>query len=238
MENITYKPYKRNLNQWNHIKGKEREDMGRVIITIEVGEKRTLDKKTKETTTESVTEEIYLDILKSVMIDKLSYKTMLYPSNNPALVISYDGRLVIHNDKVNMYVQELMKILPLYNKKVLILALKDFVLNENIGEKYSQALKKLTENINKKLERNYPPALIGMVLKEYICDELREPPFNKEDEDLQYADYKELMEKAAQVLSYRMQNQSDEISEQIEYDLKEELFYRFIQGNLKMGESI
>ena len=168
------KPYKKNMKTWNHIKGKDRTDYGRLIVNIEIGEKRIINDSDDVVKTIPLCEDIYIDILKGIMYEKNLYQTYLTLGCTPNMVISYNGRIIVHNDKINDYIQIVTDILEEYDLGKLCDCLKSFILNENAKNKYENDLKKLTDSINKKCKKYiFSSAFIGLVLKEYIIEDMR-----------------------------------------------------------------
>lgn len=224
---VVYKPIKKGLETWSNMPDKTRhDDMGRVIVNIEIGVKQIISSG-KICSVESMCEDMYIDILKGLVVDKLSYMTYVNLASEPKITISYDGRLVIHNDKISGYVEDIMTVLNDIEDSIKYDALVDFVLNENVGNKYGEAFRRLVNVMQKKCKKEYASALIGLVLKEYICEDCRSIE-GDEAEEIHYMSYEDLLMKTGQIMKNRNAG-GDKESEKI---IKEELLYRFLQGDL------
>lgn len=230
-QHIIYKPYKKSLKTWNNMKDKTREEpMGRKILNIEIGKKVYVDEDTGIIKSEeSICEDIYIDILRGVMTGGSIYKTVTTPASEPCMVISCDGRLVIHNDKISSYFDKIISFFEHADKYTMAEALTEYVINESIQEKFGPSLKKLTSDINKKYNSKFPPELVAMVLKEYILEDFREEQeSSSEENEFRYMAYEDLMRYATESLKDILlgkKNKNEDF-------LKDELFYRFITGNL------
>lgn len=229
MESAVYKPYKRKPTEWGIIPDAEREENGRKVKCVEVGKKLIPNEEDPENPEEEyLYEDIYDNIINGIFITKQSYEVHMTISCEPKMVITYDGELVLHNDKIGGYVDQILKVVSCLKKDIAIKAMIDFTLNREANEKFSQNLKKITEAINKNIGSNFPTELCGYVLKQYICENQRQ--MTKEQEELHYySSYEDLLDMSGNVLAGRYSGNRDEKKEN---DLKEEIFYRFLNGNL------
>lgn len=230
MGKVVLKPYKRKMSTWNYDEDKSRveEDSNRYILSVQIGEKLTIDEETNEKVeTEQLAEEIYLDTLQGIFLNQQGYEVTVTLGYEPQIVIAYEGRLVMHNDKIPLYEEQVMDKLKKTKISPIVQALINFVSNENYGEKYSDLLRHVQNAINDACKTNYPPEFIAYVIKDYICEVKRELV----DEQMEFTcmTYEELLQEAGAILIANIQGNKDE---QREKYILEELFYRFIQGNL------
>lgn len=224
MGTIVYKPYKRKLNQWKCLSENIRTDKcGREIVPVEIGKTLYMngEKIEKE---EEILEDIYLDIVTGIFANRDSYHTTICLGYEPQIVVSYEGALVIHNDKMSGYVDKILKILDKveYSEKVKVLV--HAVEHEVKGNKYTTDMKKLQDYIKKESGISFSPELIGYVLKENLCENR---VMTDKQEELHWMAYEELLEKAGTVLAARDKGKA---GSRFEYDVMNELLYRFIGG--------
>lgn len=229
MEKVIYKPYKRKLSSWNYDEDKSRieEDSNRYIISVQIGEKQIVDEETGEKiSSEELVEEIYLDSLQGIFLNNQGYDVTVTLGYEPKIVIAFEGRLVMHNDKIPVYEDQVMKMLKKTKIAPIVQALVDFIITENCGEKYSELLRHVQKAINDACKTNYPPEFIAHVIKDYIGEVKRDIS----DEQMEYVcmTYDELLKVAGEVLIAKHQGKEDPREEY----LNDELFYRFLQGNL------
>lgn len=229
MENIVYKPYKKKLSAWKYEKDKQRQsEDGRTIMCVEVGKKQYIDSETNEIVREEFEEEeIYYDILKGLFTNTVSYTTKVSLGHNPRLIITYEGCLVRHNDKVAGYVEDVKSALKKINKRTLFKCLFNVVMNEKEGDKYSTDFKNMCAKVNEICKNEYPQEMIALVMKEYLT-ESREG-MDKTLEKAHGMEYRDLMTVALKVMVTR----GTEIDvTKYEDALKEELLYRFLLGEI------
>lgn len=229
MENIVYKPFKKKLSSWNYIKENQRQAAdGRTIMCIEIGKKQYIDPGNKEVIREEFEqEEVYYDILKGLFKNTVSYSTKVALGHEPKLIVSYEGSLVKHNDKIAGYVEDIKKVLPKIEKRVLFKCLFNVVMNEKEGDKYSTESKELSAKVNKMCGADYPSELIAYVLKEYLSETRGE--MDNIQEKTHFMEYRELMTLALKVMVTR--GAKDDVKK-YEDVLKEELLYRFLLGEI------
>lgn len=224
-KHIVLKPYKRSLQDWKNNPDDSREEDGKVIFRVDIGKKLVMDEEKKTVVSENaLAEDIYLNILQDIFSQNSSYRVVATLGYEPQLVISYDGRLVAHNDKIDGYVAMVMEALKKSKYEADIKVLINYVLNETVGAKYSSTLKRLQTGINTMCKTNFPPEFIGLVVKNYICDYKRSAD---ESNEYPYMDYESLMEEAGKVMV-----SINKGALTIENKLVEELLYRFVQGTL------
>lgn len=228
MEYAVYKPYKKRRDTWNSVTDRQKDVDGRKLLCIEIGKKQILDEETQALIKEEyLYEYVFLDILRALFIRGNSYRTKITVGYEPKLVISYDGRLVIHNDRISEYVISIMHAMAMIDEELEVRALVNAVLNEKCGERYSADFHKLINRVNECCAANFPPDLIYLVLKEHLCESKR--VLGRTQEKIHYMSYENLLAVAAKVLINRGKKAPNRSEEN---DLKEELFYRFIQGEL------
>lgn len=226
-DKIVFKPYKRKLNTWINMDEREDEETGRVIFHVAIGEKQ-IQKEENKTETEELAEDIYMDILQNFFLNRSGYNLSITLPCEPKIVLSYDGRLVYHNDKIQKYEEQVISLLRKMKINPAVQAMVNYVANENSGEKYSDTLRRIQKNVNQYLDTNFPPEFIALVLKNYICEDKRDMP----EKAMEYScmDYQELLEKAGNIIIHR---DKQEENEEEAYVL-DELLYRFLQGSLVM----
>lgn len=233
-ESIILKPYKRNVAIWKNVPDSERKDDERSILRVEIGQMVTVDDQTKEVIREKpIQEDVYLDILQGLFSGQ-SYTAVATLGYEPQMIITYEGRLVIHNDYIPNYVRQVKKIFGKVKYSAGVKAMLNYVANVNSGEKYTAYLKKLQEWINEKCKANYPPEFVALALKEYICDDCRD--VTEEEMEYGYLTYEELLKEAGNVLINReaekQEKETDKGAALKEKYILNELLYRFVQGNL------
>lgn len=225
-ENVVFKPYKKHPEEWNVIPEQTRDDNGRKINCIEVG--RTLTMNEEEVKEEDyLYEDIYENIISGIFVSKQAYSVEMTVSSEPKLIITYDDELVMHNDKISAYVNQILEYMPSLTNDMLIAALVEFNINRNAEQKFGAKLKKITADINKQYDTNYPVELIGYVLRQYFCEDKRN--LEGQQEELHYyASYEELCQMVGKLFLAKSNNQTYAR----EKDLTEEILYRFIEGKL------
>ena len=135
MEYLVYKPYKRKLKTWNNVKDRQREENGRIILCVEIGKKLFVDDETQRVIHEEfVCEDIYMDIATGLFQRSSSYGTKITLGYEPQIVVSYEGSLVIHNDKISGYVEDIMNVLQKTDYSLKVNAMVNGILNEKIEE--------------------------------------------------------------------------------------------------------
>lgn len=226
-EKIVFKPYKRKLNTWINMDEREDPGTGRVIFHVAIGEK-VIEKEDQKKDKEELAEDIYMDILQNFFLNRSGYNLSITLPCEPKIVLSYDGRLVYHNDKIQKYEEQVITLLRKLKIDPAVQAMVNYVANENNGEKYSSQLRKIQKNVNQYLDTNYPPEFIALVLKNYICEDKRD--ISDKAMDFSCMDYEELLEKAGEIIIHREKQEENED----EAYVLDELLYRFLQGSLVM----
>lgn len=231
MGNIVYKPYKRKLNQWKCLSENIRTDKcGREIVSVEIGKKLYMDDKCIEVEKEEeILEDIYFDIVTGIFANRDSYHTTICLGYEPQIVVSFKGTLVIHNDKMSGYVDKILKVLDKVDYPEKVQVLVHTVEHEVKGNKYTSNMKKLQEYIKTESGISFSPELIGYVLKENLCESR---VMTEKQEELHWMSYEELLEKSGIVLTTR---DKGKFGSRFEYDVMNELLYRFISGQLYEG---
>lgn len=227
MHSFVYKPFKKSVSDWKLNKVYQSEN--REIASVGIGKCIVMDDNTGEMIEEKIIyEDIYKDVMQGFFTDTKFYKTYIVLGCEPAIVISYDGRLILHNDKMKGYSQSIQKALEKIDPELIGSALIGFVRNEAIGEKYNDKIRELTKSINQIEKAKFPLEMVGLMLKEYYCEEKRK--FGPIDDVIHYMTYPELLEQAAEVLAGRISGNGNKENEKA---LMDELFYRFLEGSLK-----
>jgi len=217
----TYKPYKQKASEWSSDPEKARAAAnGREMMYVGIGSCIHHD----DNTTEEIFEYIYRDILLGIFKNDKSYKLKMTLGHTPNIVITYDGLLVIHNDILLKEVEKIKEAILTLPKELIANCIANSVLNQMGLEKTSDELKQTTKKINQICNADYPAEFIACIMKEYMCDELRELE-NEKQEELYFKTYEELVSEAALVLI----SDDKDIKKQ-EYDVLREIGYRFIQG--------
>lgn len=224
-----YKPYKRDVKIWGAVSEEQREVNGKTIMCLEIGHKDLIDKETgKKINEEYLYEDIYAHTIRGIFQTRTSYNVYMTISCEPKVVITYDGMLIMHNDRIEGYVEKIEASLKKIKPEYLVKALVDFTLNRVSEEKFSPDLRKLTQAVNKRNNSNFPVELVGFVLKQYYCE--IKPQLNEDQQELRYnVSHEELLMKACEVLVDREKNTVDAEKEK---DLLNELLYRLIEGKL------
>lgn len=229
MEKVILKPYKRKMSSWQYDAEQSRleEDSNRYILSVQIGEKLTIDEETSEKLDqEQLAEDIYLDTLQGIFLNQKGYEVTVTLGYEPQVVITYEGRLVMHNDKIPQYEKEVMDLLKKTKSNILVQMLVDFTAHENSGSKYTELARHVQESINKVKGTNYPLEFIAYAIKDYICDIKRK--MTEEKMEYAYMTYEELLQVTGDVLAAKFKGEKDEREEYVQ----EELLYRFIQGSL------
>lgn len=228
MESVIYKPYKRSLSEWNNITDRVREDYGgRKIWQVEIGKKIFMDSKTEAILSEeSITEDIYLDIIQGIFTNKDTYAAKTTLGYTPQLVISYEGKLVVHNDVMSNYITDILNALKQIDRTLEVKALINTIMCEKMNTKLSADMRKVQKQVNEICNSNYSPLLVGMVLKEFICE--NERTFTEKQDELHYLSYEDLLDRAGRVLNNKLLGKG---KDSFEEDVFTEIFYRFLAGS-------
>lgn len=227
-----YQPFKINAYDWQAIEDEVRTAHGKKIFKIIIGTRIEKDEQGEVLREDLVTEEVYQDVLQGIFTQKDSYKVRVRLGREPNVVITYNGELICHNDKIEDYVMQLFAAFDEVKKEAATDMLVNGVLNENIQERFTKESQQFVNEVNLLCTANYPPEFITIALKKYLCENGRyfDLPGSK---DLHYTDYAGLMHTAGEVLKGRLKGVFDEDLEAV---LLDELLYRILSGSLMVKE--
>lgn len=224
---VVFQPYKINANDWNIVKDHIRIAGDKAVYTVVIGtriEKAQDDMVLKE---EPVTEEVFEEVLKGIFTQS-DYEVRVRLGREPNLIVTYNGELLPHNDKIDGYMSRLCAAFGQFEKSEAVAMLINGVLNVSIQERLTAESQRFVEKVNGICRSNHSPEFIVESLKKYFCEDLRRFDLPGAG-DLHYAGYEELLRTAGEVVIGRLKGTFDENLEEV---LLDELLYRFLCGNL------
>lgn len=227
---IRLKPYKKKKNAWRCIPEKIRtNDQGRTIVAVEIGKKVKTDEKTGRTLQADLIEDIYMDIITDIFAEHDRYDTTICMGYEPKIIISSHGDLVMHNDKVISYIDTIKEILggiPTAEKIKVLCQTTNYMGNKAYGGKFTPEIRSLQKKVKEESGVSFSPEFLWYVLMDDICESR---PMTEKQEELHWADHKELLEKAQRVLIAREEGKG---GSRFEKDVLDELLYRVVSGKL------
>lgn len=223
MNKIVYKPFKRKSSSWEIKPDKIiKNEQGRKSVPVKIGVQQVVMDNGEIISTTPVYEYIYDDILRKILGDSEEYAVRVNLGCDMQLVITYENRLVVHNDRMQEEIEKVHELAKAYGYEEISAELVNSQLNFMTLAPLSKEYKKLIEEINEKSEKFYPPDFIGLVLREYFYEQARN--LSDEREDMHFLSAKELKEELGEAIKGRD-------AKKIE-DIKEEIMYAFLIGDL------
>ena len=230
MNTVIYKPFKRNASSWAlDTESTITNSSGRRSFLVKIGVQQIADSDTGEVLdTTPITEYVYEDILRKIFTDCEEYSVRTNLGYEPQLVITYENRLVLHNDEISGMVEKIRDVIKEYDEKDISEVLINSLLNYNTQAQRTPEYKKLIDEVNEKADGYFSPDFIGFILREYFFEQKR--GISGYSEDVHYMDHIELKEEIGKVLK-------DGDKEKLNV-LKEELLYSFLLGDIVTNKKI
>ena len=224
MNTVVYKAFKRSIDNWEIDTSAERViENGRKLFLVKIGVQQIKDSETGQIIdTAPITEYIYEDILRAVFGGNEEYTIRTCLGYTPQLIVTYENRLVMHNDEVDNEVQKVLKATEKLNGKDISESLVNSLLNYNTQAQISKEYRKLIKEINKECDEYYSPDFVGIILREHFFEQERNLTDYKEE--LHFMNAVELKEELGKSLR---ENDEEKISA-----IKEELMYAFLLGDI------
>ena len=224
MVTAVYKPFKRTISEWQYDPEYTKEmQHGRKLMLFSIGIQQMVETETGRIINSTpVTEYIYEDVVRNIFANPEEYSARVNLGCEPQVVVTYENRLVIHNETVGNEVEKILEIAKRFKLKDIADILVNSELNYNTLTPLSKRYRSLMESINDECGEYYPPDFIGLVLREYFFEQKRE--LAGYSEDIHYMNGIELKEEIGKAL----QDGNDENIEM----LKDELMYAFLLGDL------
>lgn len=224
---VVFQPFKIGDRDWQVLQDSVRMVGDKAVYTVFIGTRIEKDQDDKVISRENVAEEVYLDVLQGIFTQS-AYKVRVRLGRKPGLLVTYNGQLVSHNDRIDGYVKALYAAFGQMDKTEAVHMLINGVLNENIQERISAESQQFVAKANELCGTGFSPEFITEALKKYFCEELRRLDLPGA-QDLCYADYARLLNTAGEVLQGRLRGSFDENLEEV---FLEELLYRLLSGSL------
>lgn len=224
---IFYQPFKVSADDWQVAEDCVRMAGDKTVYPVFIGVRTEKTADGEEVGTTNVAEDIYADILQGLFTQN-DYKVKVRIGHEPNLVITYNGELVPHNDKIAGYIKKLCSVFGQVEKKDIVNMLTVGVLNDTVQERFTIESQQFVNKINDLCEGNFSSEFVTEAIKKYLLEELRswDMPGTQE---LHYASYTEIVNTAGKVLQGRLEGFYDPDLEEV---LLEELLYRLLSGNL------
>ncbi len=224
MNTVQYKPFKRRLDSWQLDTANIKEnDNGRRLFPIKLGVQNIVNSDTGEIqSTIPCVEYIYEDILRNIFANTQEYHTRVALGCKPQLIVTYENRLVVHNDEVYVEIEKIQSVLKDYKLEDIADEVVNSLLNYNTQEFMSDKYRKLIEKINELCDEYYPPDFVGLVIREYFLEQTRN--MTEYDEDLHLMSQKELKKEIAKNISEKNNGKLAAI--------KTELLYSYLMGDM------
>lgn len=224
MNTVIYKPFKKKIDKWEIDTSSVREnEHGRKLINVKIGVQQIVDCDTGNVVdATSVTEYIYEDILRNLFMNGEEYAARICLGYFPQVVVTYENRLVIHNEEISEEVEKIQEVIKDYNNREISEILVNSLLNYNTQAQISKEYKMLIKDIDEKCDNYYAPDFVGLVLREYFLESKRNLSDYKED--LHFMSPVEFKQEIGTSLK-----EGDK--EKLE-DIKEELLYAFLLGDI------
>lgn len=224
MNTVVYKPFKRNIDNWEiDPEATYKNDNGRKLILVKIGVQQIVDSDTgRVVDTTPVTEYVYEDILRSIFTKADEYSTRICLGCTPQLVVTYENRLVIHNEDISKEMDKIMNVAKGYDPKSISESLVNSLLNYNTLMPLSKEYRSIIKDIDSKCDEYYSPDFVGLVLRELFFEQKREITGYKED--IHYMSSVELRQEMGKQLK---NDDKDKLNA-----IKDELFYAFLLGDI------
>lgn len=224
---VVYQPYKTGAKEWQVDPDSVRMVGEKTVHTVLIGTRIKKDQENNIVKQDQVAEEIYFNVLQGIFTQS-EYKVKVRLGREPSLIVTYNGELVPHNDKVDGYVKQLCEVFKQMDKEDTVKMLVNGILNENIQERFASESQQFVKKTNDMCGTDFSPEFITEALKRYFCEDIRhfDLPGAR---DLHFAAYTELVNVAGEVLLGRLRGIFDENQETV---LLDELLYRLLCGSL------
>lgn len=225
MNTVIYKPFKRSSQAWalDTEKTKENENKRRSFL-VKIGVQKVVDSDTgEEISTAPVTEYIYEDILRMLFTDPEEYQVRVNLGCEPQLVVTYENRLVVHNDEMSETIERVRNVISTYKKEDIAEVLINSYLNFMTLAPLSKGYRKLISDINDKAEGYFAPDFVGLVLREYFFEQMRHLSQGSYEEDIHFMNSTEFREEMGKAMAEKDNGKVQK--------LKDELFYSFLLGD-------
>ncbi len=224
MNTVVYKPFKKKIDNWeidtSNIKENE---LGRNLVNVKIGVQQIIDNDSgRVTDTIPVTEYMYEDVLRNLFCNSEEYAARICLGYFPQVVVTYENRLVIHNEDVSEEVEKIQEVIKSYEKKSIAEILVNSLLNYNTQVHISKEYRNLIKEINERCNNFYAPDFIGIVLREYFFETDRK--LSEYKEELHFMSSVELKQEIGK-------NLKEDNIEKLEV-IKEELLYAFLLGDI------
>lgn len=230
MNTVIYKPFKRKASKWEmDTENILRDGMGRRAISVKIGMQNITDSVTGQVVSATpIYEYIYEDILRNIFSDSEEYAVRVNLGCEPQITITYENRLVMHNDMIAKEVEKINKAVEDTELRDIVEILVNSQLNFNTKAPVSKEYRELIGKLNDKCDAYYPPDFVGLVLRERFFEQDREITGYKED--IHYMSGTELKEELGRAIK---ENNDEKIK-----DIKEELMYQFLLGDMLSNPQI
>lgn len=224
MNIAVFKPYKTSIDAWSIIDSKSKQDKnGRTEWCVEIGTQQIVDNETQRILDSSPLEEyIYKDILQNAFSNPHEYNISVNLGYNPPIVITYDNRLVIHNDQIQEMVTTVIDAIKDYKIEDIAPLLISSLLNLQNEDKLSKDYKDFLDKINDKCNDFLPPLFVGQIAREYFFEQERN--LQGKTDEIHYMTHKELLEQTGEAIKKN--------DKEILRMIKDEMFYSMLMGDI------
>ena len=224
MNTVIYKPFKKKIDKWESDTSDIKEnELGRKLINVKIGVQQIVDNDTGRVIEAiPVTEYMYEDICRNLFCNSEEYAARICLGYFPQVVVTYENRLVIHNEDVSEEVEKIQKVIKGYEKKSIAEVLVNSLLNYKTQVHISKEYRNLIKDIDEKCGNFYAPDFIGLVLREYFFE--TERGLSEYKEELHIMSPVELTQEIGKSLK-------EDNLEKLEI-IKEELLYAFLLGDI------
>lgn len=224
MNTVVYKPFKKKIDKWELDTSNIMEnEFGRKLINVKIGIQQIVDSESGGVVdTTPVTEYMYEDVLRNLFVNGEEYTARICLGYFPQVIVTYENRLVLHNEDVSEEIDKIQEVIKSYDKKEISEILINSLLNYNTQAQMSMEYRSLIKDIDDKCDNFYAPDFVGLVLREHFFEAER----NLSDyrEELHFMSPIELKQEIG--VSLKRDDKA-----KLE-DIKEELLYAFLLGDI------
>lgn len=189
-----------------------------------------------------IIEDIYKNVLDTIMKNKYKYKVDVKINQIPQLIITCDGYLLLHNPKIKKLHDDVYECLSKLEPKDIMDAYYELRLNMNALGKLGPATEYLLVQIRRYTGENISSSFARELIHKYIENTF----FSVEEDDIKTyirtLDYEDLLYYMKQILYHKFDIPMEDeyltslpqnLFKNVESIIKDELLLRFVKGDLK-----
>ena len=223
MNTLVYKPFKKKIINWEIVpEATVKADNGRKMLLVNIGDQQIVNTDTGEIIdTSPVSEYIYEDILHAIF-SREEYTSRLCLGCTPQLIVTYENRLVMHNEEVSLEVEKVIEVIKKADRHNISEVLVNSQLNYETKVPISKEYRDVIKRINEECDEFYSPDFIGLVMREFFFEQERE--YTDYSDELHYMSKVELKEELGRVLN---EGNGEKLNQ-----IKDELMYSFLMGDI------